>query len=119
MGDSSIYMSKCLMSPSCCIPRHEEYSRLPPPLSGGRDRDGSSGSSSSSSSNRSRRARRLWRKVIWRLLKESNKCIYDNKIKTPPLTFQYDAVSYSQNFDEGCHTQDYQYLQRFSPAVFR
>lgn len=111
MEDSSVYLSKCLMSP-CCIPRHEEYSRLPPPPRPPCDGGRSSGSN---------RSRRLWRKLLWRLVRESNKCINRrcNKVRTPALTFQYDAVSYSQNFDEGFHNEDYQYLQRFSPVVIR
>lgn len=127
MEDSTVCLSKCLMSPSCCITRHEEYTRLPPlPPSCGRERAGSgsgSGSGSSSSRNGSNRSRRLWRRLLWRLVRESNKCINgcssNNKMRPPPLTFQYDAVSYSQNFDEGCHAEDCQYIQRFSPVIIR
>ncbi|KAL9229524.1 hypothetical protein vseg_004982 [Gypsophila vaccaria] len=117
MGDSpSLYFSKCLMSPTCYIPKHDDYSRLPPPPESG------VGATSS------HRSRRLWHKLLRRLLKESNKCIYrscsfnnNNKIKgscvRAPVTFHYDAISYSQNFDEGCHTQDFNHVQRFSPLV--
>ncbi|KAL2940341.1 putative formate dehydrogenase YrhE [Bienertia sinuspersici] len=103
------------MSPSCCIPRHEEYARLPPAPTKGGERNGES------------RSRRLWRRMIYRVVRESNKCFYrcnnnnnNNKLRNNPhLTFQYDAVSYSQNFDEGCHTDDYQYFQRFSPVIIK
>ncbi|KAA8546648.1 hypothetical protein F0562_003121 [Nyssa sinensis] len=70
------------MSPSC-VPVHEEYSRIHH-LRGAK--------------NGSRR----WRKLIKMLVRES-KSIYGSK----PLTFQYDAVSYSQNFDDGCHSEEH------------
>ncbi|XP_059641276.1 uncharacterized protein LOC132283355 [Cornus florida] len=78
----SSYFSGC-MSPSC-VPVHEEYARIRLPSAGAKS------------------GNRKWRKLIKKLVKES-KSIYGSK----PLTFQYDAVSYSQNFDEGCHHQDY------------
>uniref|UniRef100_A0A5B7CB05 Uncharacterized protein n=1 Tax=Davidia involucrata TaxID=16924 RepID=A0A5B7CB05_DAVIN len=86
----SSYFSGC-MSPSC-VPVHEEYSRihhhLPSAKNGGR----------------------RWRKLLKRLVRES-KSIYGSK----PLTFQYDAESYSQNFDEGLHKEEYGRC----PQVFR
>ncbi|KAK9670144.1 hypothetical protein RND81_13G180700 [Saponaria officinalis] len=115
MGDSSssssLYFSKCLVSPTCYIPKHEEYSRLPPPPRPRRVN--------------SHRSRGLWRKLLSGLLKESNKCIYrscsfnnnNNKIKGAPVTFQYDAISYSQNFDEGRHIEDFNHFQRFSSLI--
>ncbi|CAO2828709.1 unnamed protein product [Amaranthus hypochondriacus] len=110
MKDSSLYLSKCLMSPTCCIPSHEEYARLPPP------RPPSNGGRGGGNN----RSRRLWRKLLWRLMRESNNCINNNnKVRSPTLTFKYDAISYSQNFDEGFHTQDYPYHQRFSPVIIR
>ncbi|KAF8370032.1 hypothetical protein HHK36_031930 [Tetracentron sinense] len=60
---------------------HKEYSRIH--VCGG--------------TNRSRR----WRNLLRRLVRES-KSIYGSK----PLTFHYDAVSYSQNFDDGCHNEE-------------
>nr|GMC59997.1 DNA polymerase zeta catalytic subunit like [Ipomoea batatas] len=72
------------MSPSC-VPVHEEYSRINACQvdAGGRYRRPSSSS---------------WGKII-------KKLVNDGKImcRSKPLTtsFQYDAVSYSQNFDEG------------------
>uniref|UniRef100_A0A7C8YIX7 Uncharacterized protein n=1 Tax=Opuntia streptacantha TaxID=393608 RepID=A0A7C8YIX7_OPUST len=104
--EDSVYFSKCLMSPSCCVPKQEQYSRLPPSSGGAADR-----------------SRRPWRKLLRRLLRESNKCIYGstavavhNNSRSSPLTFQYDAVSYSQNFDEGTHHEDYRHFGRFSPV---
>ncbi|KAL8266169.1 hypothetical protein R6Q59_003513 [Mikania micrantha] len=75
----SFYFSGC-MSPSC-IPVHEQYTRI----------------------NRTRfcdRWSRKWRNLINKLIRESKKSIYGSQ---PPLTFRYDAVSYSQNFDDGNH----------------
>lgn len=73
------YLSGC-MSPSC-VPVHEEYSRI---HVGGGDK-----------SHRGRRLRRIIRKIV-----SESKSLYG---PAKPLTFQYDAVSYSQNFDDGCH----------------
>ncbi|PSS21187.1 DNA polymerase zeta catalytic subunit like [Actinidia chinensis var. chinensis] len=81
----SSYFFGC-MSPSC-IPVHEEYSRIR--------------LSSNSTGNKSRK----WQKLIKRLVRESKSIYGYNK----PPTFQYDAISYSQNFDEGCHKEEYQY----------
>ncbi|GFP91441.1 hypothetical protein PHJA_001288100 [Phtheirospermum japonicum] len=80
-----LYLSSC-MSPSC-VPVHEEYSRIQ-----------ISGSGAVDKSHRSRRVRKLLRKIV----SESRKVYRPAK----PLTFQYDAVSYSQNFDEGCYRDD-------------
>lgn len=77
------YFSGC-MSPSC-IPVHEEYSRVNTNGGGG--------------INKSRR----WRKIIKNLVRESKSIYGSNK----PLTFHYDAVSYSQNFDEGHYGQEF------------
>lgn len=82
----SYYLSGC-MSPSC-VPVHEEYARIP---ISGHDK----------SQHRNRRLRKLLRKIV-----NESKSIYG---PAKPITFQYDAVSYSQNFDEGCHKED-QYL---------
>ncbi|OAY35690.1 hypothetical protein MANES_12G121900v8 [Manihot esculenta] len=78
-------LSGCMMSPSC-FPVHEEmeYSRIH--------------YSSSSSSKRGRR----WRNLIRRLVRDGKSSLYGSK----PLSFNYDAVSYSQNFDEGSHYQE-------------
>ncbi|KAI3451845.1 hypothetical protein Pfo_008510 [Paulownia fortunei] len=91
----SSYLSSC-MSPSC-VPVHEEYSRID---ISGHDK-----------SHRSRRLRKLLRKIV-----NESKSIYR---PAKPPTFQYDAVSYSQNFDEGCHRDDeyapcHQVFQDFS-----
>ncbi|KAJ9177464.1 hypothetical protein P3X46_012680 [Hevea brasiliensis] len=81
-------LSRCMMSPSC-FPVHEEmeYSRI-------------NYSSSSSSSNK--RGRRRWRYLIRRLVRDGKNSLYGSK----PSSFHYDAVSYSQNFDEGCHYEE-------------
>ncbi|KAK4426522.1 hypothetical protein Salat_1420800 [Sesamum alatum] len=75
------YLSGC-MSPSC-VPVHEEYSRI---------------HINSGQGHRRRRLRKLLRKIV-----NESRSIYG---AAKPLTFQYDAVSYSQNFDDGCHRDD-------------
>ncbi|CAI9766898.1 unnamed protein product [Fraxinus pennsylvanica] len=83
------YFSGC-MSPSC-VPVHEEYSRI----------------HISHGNNKSRRLKKLLRKIV-----SESKSIYG---PSKPVTFQYDAVSYSQNFDEGLHKEDYpQVFQEFN-----
>ncbi|XP_060194922.1 uncharacterized protein LOC132624112 [Lycium barbarum] len=87
MGTDSIYRRSPFygcMSPSC-IPVHEEYSRINECRRGGR---GSYG--------------KTWRKMLKKLVNEG-KNVYGKKT----LMFHYDAVSYSQNFDEGCNKDDY------------
>ncbi|KAK9284281.1 hypothetical protein L1049_023451 [Liquidambar formosana] len=79
----SSYFPGCIMSPSC-LPAHEEYSRIHH-CPGGNNR-----------------SRRSWRKLLKRIIREG-KSIYGSK----PLTFHYDAVSYSQNFDDGSHDEEY------------
>ncbi|XVE86898.1 hypothetical protein DITRI_Ditri18aG0072600 [Diplodiscus trichospermus] len=78
---SSCFSGCYRMSPSC-FPVHEEmeYTRI---------------YYCSSSDKR----RRRWRNLLRRLVRDGKSCIYGSK----PLSFHYDAVSYSQNFDEGCH----------------
>ncbi|KAJ0535019.1 hypothetical protein HanIR_Chr09g0426151 [Helianthus annuus] len=46
-----------------------------------------------------------WKKMMKKVIKGSRKTIYGS---SKPLNFQYDAVSYSLNFDEGNHS-DYYY----------
>ncbi|KAI3813445.1 hypothetical protein L1987_18170 [Smallanthus sonchifolius] len=79
----SSYFSGCI-SPSC-IPVHDQYTRI----------------------NRSRfcdRWSRKWKTLINKVIRESKKSIF----RSPnPLTFRYDAVSYSQNFDEGKHRREH------------
>ncbi|KAJ0494239.1 hypothetical protein HanRHA438_Chr12g0562741 [Helianthus annuus] len=77
----SSYFSGC-MSPSC-VPVHEQYTRV----------------------NRSTRTRwsQKWRNLINKVIRESKKSIY---VSPKPLTFRYDAVSYSQNFDDGTHRRE-------------
>ncbi|KAL4363057.1 hypothetical protein GQ457_04G034890 [Hibiscus cannabinus] len=85
----SSYFSGCYtMSPSC-FPVQEEigYSRI----------------HYYSKASDSDKIRRRWRNLL-RRLKDGKRSIYRSSSK--PLSFHYDAVSYSQNFDEGCHNQE-------------
>ncbi|GMH24132.1 hypothetical protein Nepgr_025975 [Nepenthes gracilis] len=82
-ASSILKLLKCLTSPASCVPTHEDYSRVH--IFGGNHQ----------------RSRWLWRKFLKRLVRES-RSVYGSK----PLTFKYDAVSYSQNFDEGRHGDD-------------
>ncbi|OWM85429.1 hypothetical protein CDL15_Pgr019053 [Punica granatum] len=79
---SSSYL-RC-MSPSC-FPVNEdfEYSRIP---------------YGKISSNSSRKCRK-WRNLIRRIVRDSKNIYRPPK----PVSFHYDAVSYSQNFDDGYH----------------
>ncbi|TYI54178.1 hypothetical protein E1A91_D11G057100v1 [Gossypium mustelinum] len=75
----SSYFSGCYtMSPSCLPVKEEmEYSRI-----------------HECSSSGSEKRRQRWRNLL--------RSIYGS---SKPLSFHYDAVSYSQNFDEGFHHQ--------------
>ncbi|KAG5535423.1 hypothetical protein RHGRI_023250 [Rhododendron griersonianum] len=87
----SSYFYGC-MSPSCVPVQEECYTRIHdqlPPIPIGSTHD---------------TRRRRWQKIIKKLVRES-KSIYGST-KPPPPTFRYDAVSYSQNFDEGCHREE-------------
>ncbi|KAK2656658.1 hypothetical protein Ddye_009710 [Dipteronia dyeriana] len=98
----SSYLSGCMMmvSPApSCFPVHEEqmeYSRFHYCEEG-------------SSSNK--RGGRRWRNLLRKLVGDA-KSFNGSK----HLSFHYDAVSYSQNFDEGCH--HYEDSGR-CPPVFR
>nr|KAJ0211840.1 hypothetical protein LSAT_V11C400217960 [Lactuca sativa] len=50
------------------------------------------------------RRSRNWRKLMKKVIEGSKKSIYGS---SKPLIFQYDAVSYSLNFDEGTHDDKY------------
>ncbi|KAI3768188.1 hypothetical protein L2E82_18655 [Cichorium intybus] len=50
------------------------------------------------------RRSRKWRKLMKKLVDGSKKSIYGS---SKPLIFRYDAVSYSLNFDEGNHQDEY------------
>ncbi|KVI02755.1 hypothetical protein Ccrd_018945 [Cynara cardunculus var. scolymus] len=78
----SSYFSGCISPP--CVPLHDQYERVDP----------------STHSNGSDLWSRRWRKLINKVVRESKKSIYGS---SKPLTFRYDAVSYSQNFDDGNH----------------
>ncbi|XVF15325.1 hypothetical protein REPUB_Repub09cG0142000 [Reevesia pubescens] len=86
----SSYFSSCYMMSSSCFPVHEEmeYSRI----------------HYCSSSDK----RRRWRNLLKRSVKDGKSSIYGSK----PLSFHYDAVSYSQNFDEGCHHEESGHCRR-------
>nr|KAJ0209756.1 hypothetical protein LSAT_V11C400218060 [Lactuca sativa] len=47
---------------------------------------------------------RSWRKLMKKVIEGSKKSIYGS---SKPLIFQYDAVSYSLNFDEGNRDDEY------------
>lgn len=58
------------------------------------------------------RRSRKWRKFMKKVIEGSKKSIYGS---SKPLIFQYDAVSYSLNFDEGKHSdENYMYGSRCS-----
>ncbi|GMI68731.1 hypothetical protein like AT5G65613 [Hibiscus trionum] len=57
-----------------------------------------------------------WRNLLRRLVRDGKNSMYGSNSK--PLSFHYDAVSYSQNFDEGCHREESEHYQRlFSASV--
>ncbi|KAB1202006.1 hypothetical protein CJ030_MR8G019280 [Morella rubra] len=78
----SLCVSECVISPASCfpMPKEMEYSRI----------------NCCSHSRRSWRLRNLLRRLV-----RDSKNFYGSK----PLSFHYDAVSYSQNFDEGSHVE--------------
>ncbi|KAG6594915.1 hypothetical protein SDJN03_11468, partial [Cucurbita argyrosperma subsp. sororia] len=80
------YLSACVAASSPCFPIHEgvEYSRI----NGGGGGGGGGG----------KRIGWRWRYLLRRWMKDRM-----NMYGTKSLSFQYDAVSYSQNFDDGCH----------------
>ncbi|GMI64070.1 hypothetical protein HRI_000076300 [Hibiscus trionum] len=86
-----------MMSPSC-FPVHEEmeYSRIDYCSSGDK-------------------RRRRWRNLLRRLVRDGKSSLYGSK--APPLSFHYDAVSYSQNFDEGCHSEESGHRRRVFQEV--
>ncbi|MBA0653770.1 hypothetical protein Goklo_020905, partial [Gossypium klotzschianum] len=90
----SSYFCGCYMMSPSCFPVHEEldYSRIHHCSSGGDNR-----------------TRRRWRNLLRRLVKDGKTSLYGSK---PPLSFHYDAVSYSQNFDEGCHRDESAHRRR-------
>ncbi|GMI67227.1 hypothetical protein like AT5G65613 [Hibiscus trionum] len=84
------YFSGCYtMSPSCFPVQEEiEYSHVHYYSKASSDGD---------------KIRRRWRNLVRRLVKDGKRSIYRS---SKPLSFHYDAVSYSQNFDEGYHHQE-------------
>nr|GFB75703.1 hypothetical protein [Tanacetum cinerariifolium] len=80
IGGISSSCSEC-SSPSS-IPDYEVYSRI------------------SSAERRSKK----WKKILKKLVQESKKSIYGS---SKPIVYGYDAVSYSLNFDEGNHSDEY------------
>ncbi|KAL7605865.1 hypothetical protein Lser_V15G19880 [Lactuca serriola] len=89
----SFYFSAC-MSPSC-VPVDEQYTRI-----------------KSTRSDNHHHQRRKLKKLMNKVVEESKKSIYGS---SKPLVFHYDAVSYSQNFDEGNHGDDF-YMYRLRIA---
>ncbi|OVA15240.1 hypothetical protein BVC80_5g25 [Macleaya cordata] len=81
-----LHFSGCVASPSCFPVHHEEYSRI---------------QHVNNDVVVVNRLRRKWRNLVRRLVRESKISIGSKR-----LTFQYDAVSYSQNFDEGCRKEE-------------
>ncbi|KAI7979918.1 hypothetical protein LOK49_LG01G03054 [Camellia lanceoleosa] len=109
----SSYFSSC-MSPSC-VPVHEEYSRIDDHIPTGNNNNNNN---SNSNSNRSRLK---WQKLMKRLVRESKKSMCPSKLPTTTTTttFQYDAVSYSLNFDEGFHKEElYNHCPQVNIAEF-
>lgn len=84
-SSSSYFANSCIMSPSC-FPVHDElqYSRIPHHYC---------------TSGTNKRGRR-WRNFLRRLVRDGKTSTQGTTTKD--LSFHYDAVSYSQNFDEGC-----------------
>nr|KJB44029.1 hypothetical protein B456_007G230900 [Gossypium raimondii] len=95
----SSYFCGCYMMSPSCFPVHEEmdYSRIHHCSSGGDNR-----------------TRRRWRNLLRRLVKDGKTSLYGSK---RPLSFHYDAVSYSQNFDEGCHRDESAHRRRVFQEV--
>ncbi|MED6218362.1 hypothetical protein PIB30_026055 [Stylosanthes scabra] len=95
-SSSSFSSSYMMMSPSCCFPIQNEfqYSRI--------HHFSNTTSCCCSSSPMKRRRGWRWRSILRRLMRESKTSLICRSNK--PVSFQYDPVSYSQNFDEGtCH----------------
>ncbi|WOL10999.1 hypothetical protein Cni_G19760 [Canna indica] len=79
---STSHVIGCIASPSWFPPQrgHSRFQLLP--RDGGLERS------------------RSWRSILKRLLKES-RSMYSCAHSKPPLSFGYDADSYSKNFDDG------------------
>ena len=75
------YISNCMMSPPCFpVPNEFQYSKIHySPI----------------------KRKWRWRNLLRKFLRE-RKILCRHK----QISFQYDPVSYSQNFDEGCHLDD-------------
>ncbi|KAJ0535024.1 hypothetical protein HanIR_Chr09g0426201 [Helianthus annuus] len=59
--------------------------------------------------------RSKWKKLMKKVIEGSKKSIYGS---SKPLKFQYDAVSYSLNFDEGNYCDEYySYRSRCSQGL--
>ncbi|XP_054810680.1 uncharacterized protein LOC129312113 [Prosopis cineraria] len=84
-GHRSSYFSGggCMASPSCLPVVHDEfeYSRIPQNCAAKRNRG--------------------WRNLLRKFIRETRPS-HGSK----PPSFQYDPVSYSQNFDDGSHLDD-------------
>ncbi|KAK9066952.1 hypothetical protein SSX86_014276 [Deinandra increscens subsp. villosa] len=76
------YLSGCMSPSNITSVVDEQYTRI---------RSGRGGGGGE-------RERRKWKKMVNKVVEESKRSIYGS---SKPLVFSYDAVSYSQNFDEG------------------
>ncbi|KAF3439160.1 hypothetical protein FNV43_RR17435 [Rhamnella rubrinervis] len=85
---SSSYFTGCVMSPASCLHVHEEtdYSRI---------------HYCSSQQYTKRSSQYRWRNLLRKLVRDS-KTICGSR----PTSFHYDALSYSQNFDEGFYNSE-------------
>lgn len=101
-------LSGCMMSSPSCFPVHDEmeYSRIE--SFNYCNNNNIAGAAANKGSRR-------WRNLLRRLVREGRTSIYGSK----PLSFRYDAVSYSQNFDDGnCHCDESRRV-RYPQVVFR
>ncbi|GLU20219.1 hypothetical protein SLE2022_364300 [Rubroshorea leprosula] len=96
----SSYFSGCMMSPSCIpVDDEMEYSRI--------------NAYCCSSAGDNKRGKR-WRNLLRRLMRD-RKSLHGSR----PLSFNYDAVSYSQNFDDGCHHEESAHCSRVTSRDVR
>lgn len=90
-----------MMSPSCFPVAHDDfhYSRI--------------------HHHRHRRNLTRWRSIFRKLVRESRTTFYGSNKPPTTTSFQYDPVSYSQNFDDGSHHHNQNQPRRLSHAAFQ